>query len=68
MNLAFHWKMSQRFYLQLIQRQLPIRKHRLKNMLIVLQGRVAADELQHLLENIGDFFLDLIEDPLIELA
>ncbi|CAN5144990.1 hypothetical protein BH09BAC3_BH09BAC3_25010 [soil metagenome] len=66
--LAFYREMPQRFYLQLVQRQFPIRKHSLKNMLVVLQGWIAADKFQHLFKNIRHFFFDLVEGPLIDFA
>lgn len=40
----------------------------LKYLLVVLEGLIAADEVQHLFEDVCDLFFDLVEHPLVDLA
>lgn len=51
-----------------VEREFAVGKERLKDLLVVLQGLIATDEVQHLFEDIGNFFFDLVEHPLIDLA
>lgn len=59
--------MAERPDMKLVQSKLTVCKKILKNLLIFLQGCVSPNEFEHLLENILNFFLDLVEDPLIQL-
>ena len=54
--------------MQFIQSQFPVGEHCLKGLLVVLQRRVATNELQHLFQDIKHLFLDLVEHPLVKLA
>jgi hypothetical protein len=53
---------------QLVECELTVGEQGMEGLLIFLQCSVAANKFKHLLEDILDLFLDLIEDPLVEFA
>ena len=54
--------------MKFVQSEFTIGKHCLKNMLIVLKGRVPANEFKHLLQDIKYLLLDLVKNPLVKFS
>ena len=54
--------------LKFVERQLPVGIKCLKDTLIGLENGVPHQELEHLLDDIKHFVLDLVKHPLVKLA
>ena len=54
--------------MEFVECEFAIGKKCLKNLLVFLQGCIAADEFEHLFEDILNFVFDLVEHPLVHFS
>ena len=54
--------------MELVEGEFAIGEQGLKGLKVFLQNRVAFEEIEHELEDVDNFFFNLVEDPLVHFA